>query len=291
MWSLFRKHGNSAALGAADESRRIYCSQLWPYRLLGNFILLLSIGFACLGFIIVQSNFVPQKLNSLSDYLYRFTTKLGFTVDDILVYGRDRTSLDEINNIVNSRYGDNILRIDIHQLKDEIKQLPWIKEVTISRSYSPNLLKIYLKEKEVSALWQYNNHFLPLDADSEVINTEYVPDQPLLLVVGRDAPAHLNELLSVIRQDASLFARVKAVNYISGRRWNILLDDPEDGITIKLPHEKADEAWEKLVKLNKTKGILKRKLTIIDLRFADKVLVKPRKNSGKISESGKDNSI
>lgn len=291
MWSFFAKHNNPIAPNATEENRRVYCPQLWPYRLLGNFILLLGIGFGCLGFIIVQSNFVPQKLSSLSDYFYRFTTYLGFTVDDILVYGRERTALDEINNIVNSRYGDNILRIDIHQLKDEIKQLPWIKEVTVSRSYSPNLLKIYLKEKEVGALWQYQNRFLPLDTDSEVINAEYAPDKPLLLVVGRDAPAHLNELLDIIRQDDSLFARIKAANYISGRRWDILLDDPENGITIKLPHEGADKAWAKLVKLNKTKGILKRKLTIIDLRFADKVLVKPRKNGGEKLKSGKDNSI
>ena len=40
-----------------------------------------------------------------------------------------------------------------------------------------------------------------------------------------------------------------------------------------------DKAWKKLLKLNKTQGLLKRKLTIIDLRFVNKVVVKPRRTS------------
>ena len=41
-----------------------------------------------------------------------------------------------------------------------------------------------------------------------------------------------------------------------------------------MPEENVAEAWKKLVKLDKTKGILKRKLTFIDLRLKNKVVVK-----------------
>ena len=53
-----------------------------------------------------------------------------------------------------------------------------------------------------------------------------------------------------------------------------MLDDIENGITIKLPEQNIDQAWKKLLKLNTTQGLLKRKLTIIDLRFPNKVIVK-----------------
>lgn len=69
-------------------------------------------------------------------------------------------------------------------------------------------------------------------------------------------------------------------NFISGRRWNLILDDIRNGITIKLPEENIEAAWKKLVKLDETKGIFKRKLTIIDLRLPDKVVVKLRHGSG-----------
>ena len=49
--------------------------------------------------------------------------------------------------------------------------------------------------------------------------------------------------------------------------------------TVKLPEENYAEAWKKLIKLEKTKGILKRKLTIIDLRLDGKVVVKLKKSN------------
>ena len=41
-----------------------------------------------------------------------------------------------------------------------------------------------------------------------------------------------------------------------------------------MPEENFADAWKKLVKLDKTRGILKRKLTFIDLRLKNKVIVR-----------------
>ena len=72
--------------------------------------------------------------------------------------------------------------------------------------------------------------------------------------------------------------RIKVANFISKRRWNIILDDIRKGVTVKLPEDNLEKAWKKLIKLDETKGILKRKLTIIDLRLDGKVTVKLRKS-------------
>ena len=86
------------------------------------------------------------------------------------------------------------------------------------------------------------------------------------------------DFLKVIRKVDTEFAkRIKVANYISKRRWNIVLDDIKNGVTVKLPEDDYEAAWKKLIKLEKTKGILKRKLTIIDLRSEGKVVVKLRK--------------
>ena len=80
--------------------------------------------------------------------------------------------------------------------------------------------------------------------------------------------------VKIIEKDAELFSRVKVANFVSKRRWNLIFDDVLNGITVKLPEEDVDTAWKKLVKLDKTRGILKRKLTFIDLRLKNKVIVK-----------------
>lgn len=279
MW--FRKKNIKTEVPAPqiDEKLRVSLPKLWPYRLIGNLFFLGLTAAAALGIYIVKTNFVGQKLTSVSDYLIDFTTKIGFTVDDVLVYGRTKTPIEEVNNVVNLHRGDNIFRPDIHQLRSDLEQLPWVKSATIERSYMPNIIKIGLVERRVQAIWQINNRFYPVDTEGRVINTEQLPRIPLLLIVGPEAPKHLNDLLSVIKSDTDLYKRIKAANFISGRRWNIILDDIEDGITIKLPAQEIEAAWKKLIKLNQTRGLLKRKLTIIDLRFDNKILVTPRKLS------------
>lgn len=263
----------------SDADRKVYLPNLWPYRLVGNVFIIVLLTFFCLGIIVIKNNLVEQKLSSLSDYFYGFTSYLGFTVDDILVYGRNKTAIEEINNIVNTHRGDNILRLDIKQIKSDLEQLPWVKSATVSRSYLPNILKIEISERQVRSLWQINNIFYPVDEQGSVIHAEYIPDRPTLLLVGKGAPQKMNELLSVITTDNNIYPRIKVATYISERRWDLILDDIENGITVKMPAQDMDKAWQKLIKLNKTQGLLKRKLTIIDLRFENKVLVKPRKNS------------
>ena len=269
----------AAPAAPAAPGKKVYLPRLWPYRLIGNLLLFVLLGLAAMGIIIVKNNLVTQKLNSLSDYFYSVTSYLGFTVDDILVFGRNKTAIEEIHNIVNTRRGDNILNLDIRQIKTDLEQLPWVKSATVSRSYLPNIVKITLHERQVRSLWQINNRFYPIDTDGSVIHTDFVPSHPMLLIIGKGAPEHLNRLLEVISGDNELYPRIKVANFISGRRWNLILDDIENGITVKMPHEEMDKAWKKLLKLNKTQGLLKRKLTIIDLRFGNKVLVKPRKAS------------
>lgn len=260
--------------------RKVTLPKLWIGRLIGNLFILFIIIFMAVAVLVVRSNLVTRQLSSLSDYFFGLTSSLGFTVDDVIVYGRDKTPVEEIYNIVNTRRGDNILRLDIRQIKDDLEQLPWVKAATVERSYLPNILKISLKERKISSLWQINNRFYPVDTEGSVIRADFVPAHPLLLIIGRGAPEHLNGLLSVIAADGNkVYPRVKAANFISGRRWNLILDDIENGITVKLPAENMPAAWQKLLKLDKTRGLLKRKLTIIDLRFPEKILIKPRKNA------------
>ncbi|MFR1033364.1 MAG: cell division protein FtsQ/DivIB [Alphaproteobacteria bacterium] len=145
----------------------------------------------------------------------------------------------------------------------------------------PNVININLEEKEVRAIWQINEKFYPIDGDGKVIDANFRTQEPILLIVGAGAPENLKRLLEAIKDDGDTYLqRIKVANFISQRRWNLILDDIKEGITVKLPEEDIEDAWKKLLKLNETKGILKRKLTIIDLRLPHKIVVKLRKTRG-----------
>lgn len=253
--------------------------QEFGYRLFGNLMILALIFL--LGFVtlLLNTDMVAQKISDVSKDYYDYTAKAGFVLNDIVVTGREKTTPEELLNVVKLKRGDNFLNINIGEIKARLEKLPWVRQAEVKRLFFPNILQISLEERKVRSIWQFNDKFYPIDYDGEVINATFKPTKPILLVVGDGAPENVNELLESISANQQILERIKVANFISKRRWNLVLDDIKSGITIKLPEEDVKKAWKKLLKLDATKGILKRKLTIIDLRLKDKVTVKLRKTS------------
>ena len=251
----------------------------WPDRFKASLFVLGMIALAAFLIVILKNDLVNKKIVEAHDAVLDYIGAHGFVLEDIIVTGRQRTSLEDVEKILDLKRGDNILKVDVRRLKQDLETLPWIRDVRIRRSFLPNILLIEIEEKEVLAIWQLNERFYPLDMDGYVIEADYRPDKPILLIVGAGAAENILPFLHMVKKISPEFLpRIKVANYISKRRWNIILDDIRNGVTIKLPEENTEEAWKKLIKLDEAQGILKRKLTIIDLRLEDKVTVKLRKS-------------
>lgn len=262
-----------------EAESKIYENVVWPYRLVGNLLLICAIWVVTVCVITVRHNLVGKQIDSLLADVYNKSATIGWGLDDITLEGRQKTSVADVMQVIELQRGDNILEINLQEVRDRVKSLPWVKDVTVIRRYFPNIIHISIKEKTVKSIWQYKNEFYPIDEDGQIIETEYVPQKNILQIIGEGAPENLNNLLQIIEPDKELFSRLKAANFISKRRWNLIFDDVEHGITVKLPEEDVAAAWKKLVKLDKTRGILKRKLTFIDLRLKNKVVVRLNKDN------------
>lgn len=253
---------------------RISLPREWPFRLVGNLFLLGVIFMLASVIITIKTNLIGRKLTDLSTEFYNYSAGLGFKIDDIVITGRDKTAKQDILNALQLSRETNILNLDLRDLQQKVEQLPWVRHAVVKRRFFPNIIQIDIRERQVQSIWQLDHKFRPIDGEGNVIEADYTPDHPILLIVGEGAPENITALMKSITDDQNIFERIKVANYISGRRWNIVLDDVENGITVKLPEKHIDEAWKKLLKLNTTQGLLKRKLTIIDLRFPNKVIVK-----------------
>lgn len=253
---------------------RISLPREWPFRLAGNLFLLGVIFMLASVIITIKTNLIGRKLTDLSTEFYNYSAGLGFKIDDIVITGRDKTAKQDILNALQLSRETNILNLNLRDLQQKVEQLPWVRHAVVKRRFFPNIIQIDIRERQVQSIWQLDHKFRPIDGEGNVIEADYTPDHPILLIVGEGAPENITALMKSITDDQNIFERIKVANYISGRRWNIVLDDVENGITVKLPEKHIDEAWKKLLKLNTTQGLLKRKLTIIDLRFPNKVIVK-----------------
>ncbi|MBQ9235849.1 MAG: cell division protein FtsQ/DivIB [Alphaproteobacteria bacterium] len=260
--------------------------RVWPQRLRMSVALISVLAVVVGSIVVVKQRLIAKQLQAVQDYVISKVGEYGFVLQDVVISGRGRTELEDINRVLGLKRGDNFFKIEVEEVKRRLENLPWVRDVTVKRSFLPNILQIQIKEKEVMAIWQLKRQFYPLDFDGYVIEADYKPNEPMLLVVGQDAPEHIKELLEQVKKiDESYVKRIKAANYISKRRWNLTFDDVNGGITVKLPQDNVASALKRLINLDKNTSILKRKLTIIDLRLEDKIIVKMRKeypnNKGK----------
>ena len=227
--------------------------------------------------VLAQSRFYEEKADAFVYRLQELTLSLDFRVDQILVKGRNRTPSKTLMDALNAPVGMPILAVDLNQAKKNISQLPWIKSVRIERRL-PHTLYLDLTEREPIAVWQSKHGkkhvYNPIDSEGAIVQTEIKNLKGYPLIVGETAPSHTPNLISFLKQEPVLFARVRAATFMGNRRWDVTLDSISDGILVKLPEKNPETEWSRLLRLDKTHGLLKRTVTMIDLRFPDKVVVR-----------------
>ncbi len=251
------------------------------------FILLLLSSFAVW---FPRSSFYAEQKAGLIYMFQEAALSAGIRLDEIFVSGREKTPKKELLDALNAARGMPLTAVDIDLARDNIRRLPWVKSVRIERRL-PCCLYVRLQERTPVAVWQHNGLYNPVDEDGQVVETKAEKLNGLPLVVGEDAPEKTPEFLKFIAQEPEVAKRVKAAVRVGRRRWNVILDDLEKGITVYLPEKDPASAWGRLARLDRTQAILKRRITLIDLRLPDKLTVRidgpNRKKANKKEASAK----
>jgi cell division protein FtsQ len=218
-----------------------------------------------------MSGFFSRQMTALGDVLIAVSADTGFVVDRVLADGRQQTTSSDLLRALDVGIGFPIFGVDLEAARQRVAALPWVESVTIERRL-PDLLYLRIIEAEPMALWQHDRRLQLLSRKGEVINEP----QPLRfaalpLVVGSGAPERTADLLAMLATQPELQVQVKAAVRVGERRWNLRL---ANGTDVKLPEDRAAEAWTELARLEREFGILGRDLAVIDLRVPAQLLVR-----------------
>ncbi len=232
------------------------------------FILLIV---SCVG---IYFSPVGQKTKQAISEIYQIISeKADLKLKQVNVSGHIRTSLNTINEKVGLSIGTPIFNINLEQIQTNLMDLPWIKTVIVER-WLPSSLNIRITEKKPIALWQNNKKYFPINTDGKVIQDSHTPLGDMLLVVGSDAPEHTPSLIEVLKLYPEIWEKVRSAVRNGDRRWDLYLNDAQNGLEVKLPAENIKNALDRLQNLNQEEKMLKRQLKMIDLRLEDKFLVR-----------------
>ena len=152
------------------------------------------IGVGCPDIRAWRSGLSPNLVDLMINAMAAAKTAIRATVTDVLLTGRNHTSLDGIIRALAVRRRDSIAQFDRAAAKTRLEKIRWIESVSIGIGAS-HQVTVDIIERTPFALWRHRGALFLIDRGGAVITDQDLARfAGLPMVVGDDAPAHAGEL-------------------------------------------------------------------------------------------------
>lgn len=198
-----------------------------------------------------------------------FLATAGFTVQRITLAGNERSAPDAVYAALALKTGQSIFSVDPAAARARLRTLPWVADAVVRRRF-PDTVAVTLIEKRPFALWRSGAGLEVVERSGAIIagaDPSAFPHLPLL--IGKGAPAAAAPLIDALGRMRAVSARLRAVERISERRWDLILDP---GVRVNLPEMGWEQQLPVLEKLIVDDGVLEHDIEIIDLRYPDRYI-------------------
>jgi cell division protein FtsQ len=156
----------------------------------------------------------------------------GLEVKAVQVEGQHHLKDAEIAAALGPREGVSIFAFDTDAARDRLKRNGWVGEARVMRLL-PSTLVVELEERAPFALWREGGKLAAIDRSGKVLSLAERTEFPNLRVVsGAGAAAPSAEIVEALHAVPELRDRVRDIERIAGRRWDLVLDT---GLRAKLP--------------------------------------------------------
>ena len=256
-----RRKGKKNPLAKMIGDLRGYFTLRRPMLLL-TFVLMVLTGI----FALFAGGYVSRAIGAANNGVNSVIADSGFAVSAIHISGEGHTSPQSIYAALGFAPGQTIFSADLWRARAKLMQLDWVANADVRRRY-PDDIAVTIAEKKPFALWKSANGFYVIERSGRTITNENLEQFARLPVLaGAGAPAKGAQIVDAIAAHRAVAARVRAMERVSDRRWNLVLDD---GVIVKLPETGWQKQLDVLEHLIVDKAILERDIQEIDLRAPD----------------------
>jgi cell division protein FtsQ len=210
----------------------------------------------------------------------------GLAVSQVEIAGLKETYEQDVLDYLGVTDFTALPFFDVAAARERVEVLPWVKHASVKKFY-PDRLHVELEEYEPYAIWMLGDRASIIDRDGVRI-TDRIDERfaGLPRVYGKDAAVEAAQLVDRLELYPVLRERYVMAEYVGGRRWTIYL---KDDIAVHLPETGMDQALRTLTALENSHQLTNRDIEAIDLRLADRVMVRmsddaAMKRNGKLKE-------
>ncbi len=224
------------------------------------------------GWWLHHSGRLARAVEVASGTWWNMTASAGFEVKQVYLSGRQHADANMVKAALDVHPGEPIMQLDLAGIQKRLEAIPEVKTAMLSRELPANL-RIVLTEREPAAVWQHGGNRMLLDADGVVLSsTKYPNVGELPLVVGEDAPKHVQEFTALLDAVPSLRQEVGAAVRVGDRRWNVQM---KRGLTVMLPEHDPAAAWQRFAELVRKDALFTKSIRSVDMRLEDRVFILP----------------
>jgi cell division protein FtsQ len=194
----------------------------------------------------------------------------GFGIVQVEIAGNRYLSREELLERAGITPHTSLVFLNAEGMRAALKEDARIADATVRKLY-PDRLEISIEEREGFARWQRGGKLHLIARDGTVLESDIQSRHiDLPLVVGAGAAQRAAAFLDLLARFPAVREDVRAGVYVAERRWNLRL---KNGIDVLLPEEDPALALERLVQLDRSKQLMSRDITVIDLRLPGQVSV------------------
>ncbi|MES2303466.1 MAG: FtsQ-type POTRA domain-containing protein [Pseudomonadota bacterium] len=197
----------------------------------------------------------------------------GFKVSHLEVRGVNRMNELKIYERILGQNDRAMTTLDLAALRDELNELPWVKDARVSRKL-PDTLVIDIVERTPHAVLRKPDRLVLIDETG----AELEPVRPnrakgMLVLAGLGVGQRVQDLGHLLEAAPALKPQVSEAEWVGNRRWNLTF---KTGQVLALPEgdEKAAGALLSFARMDGVNRLLGGKVAAFDMRAPDRIYMR-----------------
>jgi cell division protein FtsQ len=209
--------------------------------------------------------------NELYDLGQRQLAHSQLGIAQISMSGQSMTDEKQILAALDITPETSMVNFDADAARTAIETLPAIASATVRKDY-PNHLYVSVVERVPVARWREDGVTYLIDPTGTKMSADGDEFPALPLVIGDEAGDDAMVMIRALGQYPALKTGLVALSRIADRRWDMIY---KSGLRVQLPEQGVAQALAQLTILESKFQVLERDVTVIDLRVAGVLAVKP----------------
>ena len=194
------------------------------------------------------------------------------SVSKLEIINANSDLINQINAILKLSFPINSIQLDIKNLQKIINKIDSVESSSV-RIKDTGVLVVEVIERKPVAVYRENDELTLIDLNGHKINNIFSRSdrKDLPFIVGFEGNFYVKEALEIYQLLSFNLKEIRGIIRIGKRRWDIIL---KNNLRIKLPEKNPKKSLRKFLRRDSNFLISSNNFTIIDLRFANKIILR-----------------